>query len=60
MNKIIYYILQWTWGLPMNIIGAIAFIIAKIKKWEVTKYHYAIRIIHPSSFGGMNMGMFFF
>ena len=60
MNKFIYYLLQWTWGLPMNLVGFGALVIAHLKKWKITKYYNAIRIVYPSSFGGMNMGMFFF
>lgn len=57
--KIIYYILQWTWGVIMNIIGLGVFLFAKIKKYETYKYRNAICIVVPWNFGGLELGMFF-
>lgn len=54
-----YYVIQWTWGLIMNIIGFFVFIFAKICKWPIKKYRKAIEIICPSNkIGGVSLGMF--
>ena len=57
--KIFYYIIQWTWGIVMNIIGLCVFLFAKIKKYETYKYRNAICIVAPTNFGGLELGMFF-
>jgi hypothetical protein len=57
--KIFYYIIQWTWGIVMNIIGLCVFLFAKIKKYETYKYRNAICIVAPKNFGGVELGMFF-
>lgn len=70
MKKSLYYILQWTWGLPLNIIGALAFIVCgAINLWSsciynktvfrIYRYRKAICIVAPKSFGGIDLGMFF-
>ena len=59
MKKFIYYLLQWTWGLPMNIIGGIVCLIALCCKCPVQKYRNAIEILVPQNFGGVELGMFF-
>lgn len=70
MKKFLYYLIQWTWGLPLNIIGLIALCIvlciniiyAPIKKrsfCHLQKYRNSISIIIPWNFGGLELGMFF-
>lgn len=59
MKKFIYYLLHWTWALPMNIIGGIICLIALCCKCPVQKYRNAIEILVPWNFGGLEMGMFF-
>ena len=55
----LYYLIQLTWGLPLNIIGAITFLVL-IKVFNQTPYKfrkmYCIAI--PWNFGGVNLGMF--
>ena len=55
-----YYILQWTWGILMNITGACACLYAVIRKWPINKYRNAIRITCPKQKGwaGVSLGMF--
>lgn len=57
--KALYYIIQWTWGLPMNLLGVITFLVARLCQWEYYWYRNAICIVVPWNFGGMEMGMFF-
>lgn len=57
--KFIYYLLHWTWALPINIIGGIVCLICMCCKCPVQKYRNAVEIIVPWNFGGLEMGMFF-
>ena len=59
LMKFIYYLLHWTWALPMNIVGGIMCLIALCCKCPVQKYRNAIEILVPWNFGGLEMGMFF-
>lgn len=58
MNKHLYYLIQWTWGLPLNIVGLFAFLYALIRKRRWYKWRKAICIVSPWNFGGLNLGMF--
>lgn len=53
-----YYLIQWTWGIIMNIAGLCAFGFAKAKGWKIQKYRKAIEILCPWNFGGVSLGMF--
>ena len=57
-TKETFYILQWTWGIIMNIIGSFIFLYALIAKWEIKKYRNAIALYCPKRFGAINFGMF--
>jgi hypothetical protein len=60
MTKAMYYVIQWTWGILMNIVGLGAFIIALFKHWEIDMYRNAVRITtNDPSYGGVSLGMFF-
>ena len=59
MDKIKYYLLQWTWGLPMNIIGLIVFLYAHLAGWRIYSWRKAVCIVVPSSkFSAISLGMF--
>ena len=54
-----YYLIQWTWGIIMNLIGLCVYTFAKIRKWPIKRYRKAIEIICPSNkIGGVSLGMF--
>ena len=55
-----YYLIQWTWGILPNILGAIGFLIAAAAKWPIQRYRKAIQILVPWNFGGLSLGMFIF
>lgn len=56
---ILYYLIQWTWGLPLTFLGALSYIIfVKILKYKTYKYRNLICIVVPWNFGGLNLGMF--
>lgn len=57
--KFLYYLIQWTWGIIMNIVGGITFIICKCCRCETYMYRNAVCIVVPWNFGGLELGMFF-
>ena len=57
--KFLYYLIQWTWGLPMNIIGGIACLVCAICKCPIQKYRNGVEILVNNNFGGLELGMFF-
>ncbi len=58
---ILFYIVQWTWGLPVNIVGGIVFLICtKIKKRRWQKFGYSYIVYLPWNQGGLSLGLFIF
>lgn len=57
--KILYYIIQWTWGIIMNLIGAVACLVCAILKCPIHKYRNGVEILVNNNFGGLELGMFF-
>lgn len=53
-----YYLIQWTWGILANILGAIIFLFAAAAKWPIQRYRRAVQILVPWNFGGLSLGMF--
>lgn len=52
-----YYLIQFTWGLPLNILGLIAYIIlVEGMKFSWYQYRKMICIVVPWNFGGVNLG----
>ncbi len=57
----LFYLVQWTWGLPVNLVGSIAFLICtKIKKYRYQRFGYAYIVYIPWNAGGLSMGLFIF
>ena len=57
----LFYLVQWTWGLPVNLVGGIAFLICtKIlgRRWQ--RFGYAYIVYLPWKQGGLSMGLFIF
>ncbi len=58
---ILFYLVQWTWCLPVNIVGGIAYLICtKVKKYRHQKFGYANIVYIPWNQGGLSMGLFIF
>ena len=56
-----FYFIQWTWCLPVNIVGGIAYLICtKILKRPHQKFGYANIVYLPWKQGGLSMGLFIF
>lgn len=54
-----YYLIQFTWGLPLNILGFIVyFFLGIICKYPIYNHRKAKYIVVPWNFGGVNLGMF--
>ncbi len=61
VKDILFYLIQWSWGLPVNIVGGIAYLIcSKIKKYPTSKFGYANIVYMPWNAGGLSMGLFIF
>jgi len=61
IKDILFYVVQWTWGLPVNIVGGIAYLICtKILKRKHSKFGYANIVYLPWNAGGLSMGLFIF
>ena len=61
LKDILFYVVQWTWGLSVNIVGGIAYLICtKILKRPHSKFGYANIVYLPWNAGGLSMGLFIF
>lgn len=57
----LFYLIQWTWGLPVNLVGGIAFLInTKIKKRRWQRFGYAYIVYIPWNAGALSLGLFIF
>ena len=57
----LFYLIQWTWGLPVNLVGGIAFLICtKIKKRRWQRFGYSYIVYLPWKSGGLSLGLFIF
>ena len=60
-KNFLFYLVQWTWGLPVNIVGGIAFLICtKIKGRRYQRFGYSYLVYLPWNAGGLSMGLFIF
>ena len=61
MKKFLFYFWQWTWGLPVNLVGGIAYLICKyVKKYDTDRVGYAFIVLIPWDQGGLSLGLFIF
>ncbi|HZJ77446.1 MAG TPA: hypothetical protein VFD52_01400, partial [Clostridia bacterium] len=57
---ILFYLVQFTWALPQNLAGLIAFLILS-RKNEFERFHYSfITYVEKKNFGGISLGIFIF
>lgn len=56
----IYYLLQWTWGLPMNLVGGSVFLFLKLFKHKTFKHSgpALYTTVGKTNWGGVSLGMF--
>ncbi len=62
MNAFLFYLIQFTWGLPVNLISGIAFLLMKIKGYESERLYNTIITYVPSGVpkGAISLGVFIF
>lgn len=60
MLKVLYYLLQFTWGILQNFAGLVGFLVLhRNHEWE--KYHNSfITYVEADNFGGVSLGCFIF
>lgn len=57
----LFYFVQWTWGLTVNLAGGLAFLICtKIKGYRYQRFGYAYIVYVPWKGGGLSLGLFIF
>ena len=57
----LFYLVQWTWGLTVNLAGGIAFwICTKIKGYRWQHFGYAKIVYVPWKGGGLSLGLYIF
>ncbi len=58
-SRFFFYLVQWTWGLPVNLIGGIVYL-CFYKKNRHERYKNAFITYVPGNFGGLSLGLFIF
>ncbi|MBP9989409.1 MAG: hypothetical protein KBT46_07910 [Ruminococcus sp.] len=61
LKAFLFYFVQWTWGLPVNLVGGIFFlysVLFKKRKWQHFGYSYIVYI--PWKSGALTLGIFIF
>ena len=60
MKDFLFYLVQFTWALPQNLVGAIAYLILS-RKHKHERFHRAfITYVEKEGFGGVSIGIFIF
>ena len=58
-NKYLFYLLSFTWGLPMTLIGCVAAIFLLAVGYKPYKYGYCYCFEVGEGWGGVNLGVIF-
>lgn len=59
-NKTLFYIIQWTWGFSVNIVGLIGYLYCKLRGYKCEKFGYSYYAYVPWKQGGLSLGIFIF
>lgn len=59
MSKFKFYLLSFTWGLPVTLVGLVVALVLRIAGHKPTKYGYCLHFEVGNSWGGVNMGIVF-
>jgi len=55
-----FYLVQWTWGLPVNAVGLLIFLFFRVRGCKHEKFGRAVITYVPWNQGGLSMGLFIF
>lgn len=60
-TKFFFYLDQLTWGLTVNLVGAVVFLICKIAGCHSERFCHAVIVYsNKKNFGGLSLGLFIF
>lgn len=59
MNKFLFYLLSFTWGIPMTLIGLIVSLVLIIMGYKPKKYGYCWHFAVGNNWGGLELGIVF-
>lgn len=59
MKKTLFYILSFTWGLPMTLIGLISACVLLCMGYKPKRYGCCLHFIVGENWGGLNLGIVF-
>ena len=59
LSRALFFLCQWTWGLPVNLIGGLLYL-ALYRKCRHERFNNAFITLVPWKFGGLSMGQFIF
>ena len=59
MNRFKFYLLSFTWGLPMTLVGLVVAFVLIIAGYKPTKYGYCLHFVVGNNWGGINLGVVF-
>ena len=57
--KILFYLLQFTWGATVNLAGLLVFLFCR-SRFHSKRFHNAIATYLPGNHGGLSLGVFIF
>jgi len=60
MDPKLFYLIQWTWGLSVNLAGFLIFLFFKLRGCKSERFGYAHITYVPWEAGGLSMGTFIF
>lgn len=59
ISRVLFYLIQFTWGLPVNLISGIIYLILK-NKFRTERFENAFITYIPGNWGGLSLGLFIF
>jgi hypothetical protein len=60
MKKFLFYLIQFTWALPQNLVGCVAYLILSRKHKHERFHNSFVTYISKKNFGGVSIGIFIF
>lgn len=60
MKKFLFYLIQWTWGLPVNLIGGFFYLVSKLRGRKQGRFEHAFVTYVPWKHGALSLGLFIF